>query len=409
MSKILIIGTVWPEPQSSAAGVRMIQLIKVFLNKGYEVIFASSSKHSDNSFNLRELNVIEITIKLNDSSFNDFVSHLKPSVVLFDRYMIEEQFGWRIAECVPKALRILDTEDLHCLRKGREASFKDQKLFDNSYLFRDIAKREIASIYRCDFSLIISEAEMKILLNNFKIPKFLLHYLPFLIDELTETDKNRLPDFNERKDFVTIGNFLHPPNMDSLIYLKNFIWPKIKTKLKNTKLFVYGAYASEKSMQYQDRLNGLYVKGFGDNANQILSHAKICLAPLRFGAGLKGKFFDAMINGTPFITTSIGAEGILEENMEYDFVSNNIDDLVDKAVTLYQHEEKWKQQQKMGFSILNKKFKKTDHVEAFLNKLEEAIEKREVNRLNNFIGSMLYFHTIQSTKYMSRWIEAKNK
>ena len=76
---------------------------------------------------------------------------------MFDRFMVEEQFGWRVAEQCPNALRILDTEDLHCLRKGREKAIKDQALFDKSYLFNDISKREIASIYRCDLSLLFQK------------------------------------------------------------------------------------------------------------------------------------------------------------------------------------------------------------------------------------------------------------
>ena len=170
MPKLLIIGFVWPEPKSSAAGSRMMQLIHLFLSEGYQITFASACAKSENAFNLHSLGVTQTEIELNNSSFDDFILNLKPDIVLFDRFMMEEQFGWRVTEHCPKALRILDTEDLHCLRKAREQAFKDNQPCDKTYLFRDIAKREIASIYRSDLSLMISEAEMAILKDEFGVP-----------------------------------------------------------------------------------------------------------------------------------------------------------------------------------------------------------------------------------------------
>ena len=119
----------WPEPKSSAAGSRMMQLINVFLSEGYAITFASPCAKSENAFNLDSLGVTQKEIELNNSSFDDFISELKPDIVVYDRFMIEEQFGWRVVENCPEALRILDTEDLHCLRKGREQAFKDKKTF----------------------------------------------------------------------------------------------------------------------------------------------------------------------------------------------------------------------------------------------------------------------------------------
>src|SRR5210317_2247652 len=120
MKNLLIIGFVWPEPKSSAAGSRMMQLIDIFLSNNYKITFASSCAKKDNAFELRSLGIDEAAIELNNPSFDVFVKNLNPEIVLFDRFMIEEQFGWRVTEQCPNALKILDTEDLHCLRKGRE-------------------------------------------------------------------------------------------------------------------------------------------------------------------------------------------------------------------------------------------------------------------------------------------------
>lgn len=408
MPKLLIIGFVWPEPKSSAAGSRMLQLIHLFLSQGYQITFASACSKTEKAFNLEALGVNQVVIKLNDSSFDNFISKLKPDVVLFDRFMIEEQFGWRVFDNCPEALRILDTEDLHSLRKGREQAYKDQKPFNNAYLFRDVAKREIASIYRCDLSLMISEAEISILKNEFGVPENLLHYLPFLIEDLKNDDIEKLPKYYERKHFVTIGNFLHPPNLDSVKFLKETVWPKIRVKLKDVEMHIYGAYISDKAKQYQDTKNRLFINGFAENVNDVLASARVCLSPLQFGAGLKGKFFDAMHNGTPFVTTFTGAEGIVNPDIKYDFISDSVDDIVNHAVMLYQNMETWQKQQDLGFSILSERFNKTIHSRRFLNRLENLIANKQIYRLQNFTGAMLNFHTMQSTKYMSRWIEEKN-
>jgi len=407
MPKLLIIGFVWPEPKSSAAGSRMMQLIHLFLAEGYTITFASPCAKSDNAINLEDLGVTQTSIELNSTLFDDFVLQLKPDVVIFDRFMMEEQFGWRVAQNCPDALRILDTEDLHCLRKAREQANKENESLSKSYLFRDIAKREIASIYRSDISLIISEAKMSLLQSEFSVPERIIHYLPFLINAVTEDDKETLPLFNNRKHFVTIGNFKHTPNLDSVRFLKEEIWPKIRAQLKDAELHVYGAYASEKAKQYNDEKNGLFIQGFADNVNDVMQKARVCLSPLRFGAGVKGKFFDAMKNGTPFITSKVGAEGIF--NADENYIVNEVDDIVKIAVALYNDEAPWLQQQELGFNIIEKKFNKTFHVRRFLNKLEDSLTNKETYRLNNFTGAMLNFHTMQSTKYMSRWIEEKNK
>ena len=220
MRKLLIIGHHFPEPKSSAAGSRMLQIIDCFLKDDYAITFACASTKNENAFDLASLNIDEVSIQLNHSSFDDFIKHLKPNVVLFDRFMTEEQFGWRVAENCPDALRILDTEDLHCLRKGRHQALKDKKFFDKNYLFNETAKREIASIFRCDISLIISEAEMTILKNDFKVNESLLYYLPFLLDSISKDVQSQLPKFKNRQHFITIGNFIHKPNYDAFRYLK---------------------------------------------------------------------------------------------------------------------------------------------------------------------------------------------
>ena len=406
---LLIIGFVWPEPKSSAAGSRMLQLIEAFQLNDYKITFASPCTKSDNAFDLESIDVTPSTIKLNNSSFDTFVKNLNPDVVLFDRFMMEEQFGWRISEQCPNALRVLDTEDLHSLRKGRQQAFKDGKTFDDSYLFSDIAKREIASIYRCDLSLMISEAEMDILKQQFKVDESLLLYAPFMLEPISKSHSENLPKYDFRNHFITIGNFLHDPNYNAVLYLKETIWPLIRAKLPQAELHVYGAYASQKVNQLHNEKEGFLIKGFAENVDSVMKNAKVCLVPVRFGAGLKGKIVDAMKNGTPVVTTSIGAEGMYGNLEPNAFIEDNPEAFAIKSVQLFEDENSWRAFQVNGFNVINNRFDKNKLQKILLNKISKIASQLKQHRMNNFTGQMLQHHALQSTKFMSKWIEEKHK
>ena len=111
----------------------------------------------------------------------------------------------------------------------------------------------------------------------------------------------------------------------------------------------------------------------------------------------------------PFITTSIGAEGILDLKQTYNFVTDDISGMIDYVVQLYNSEELWASQQSLGFNILSKKFNKSIHLAKLSDKLNQIIASMHEHRLSNFTGLMLQHHAMQSTMYMSRWIEEKNK
>src|SRR5690606_37298674 len=136
--------------------------------------FASAAQKTERSSVFAE-DVFTHDILLNEDSFNEWIKKLQPQIVVYDRYMIEEQYGWRVRKECPHTITILDTEDLHFVRKAREMAFKKQQEIN---FFTDDAKRELASILRCDLSLIISKEEMKIL-ESFQIPTEKLVYLPF--------------------------------------------------------------------------------------------------------------------------------------------------------------------------------------------------------------------------------------
>lgn len=409
MKNLLIIGFVWPEPNSTAAGSRMLQLIDLFQKNDFSITFVCAASKTKNSFGLDKLNIQTFDILLNDSSFDALIKEINPDTVLFDRFLAEEQFGWRIAENCPEAIRILDTEDLHLLRKARQVAYQNNGKVSLKHLASDLAKREIASIYRCDLTLIISKYEMNLLKKTFKIDESLLHYVPFLLNELNLETLHSYPDFKDRNHFISIGNFKHEPNWNSVLYLKTVIWPLIREKLPKAQLHIYGAYATEKVMQLQNKKEGFIIKGWAKSTVESFTNAKVCLAPLQFGAGLKGKLIDAMLFGTPSVTTNIGAEAMHAKLPWNGFIADNPTEFALKSIELYTDENLWKNAQLKGVEIINTCYPKEKYEGKLLNKIDDIQKNIVQHRLKNFIGAILLHHTIQSTKYMSKWIEKKNK
>ena len=407
MNSLLIIGQTFPEPTTTAAGGRMLQLIEMFTSHGYGITFASSASSSEKSFNLNSIGVTTQQIAINDSSFDDFVRQLNPTLVLFDRFITEEQFAWRVTQSCPKALKILDTEDLHFLRKARQQALKDATDVKDANLFTETAKREIASILRCDLSLIISEFEMKLLADTFAVSKEILYYLPFMVTKLP--DSSNFPEFEQRNNFMTIGNLLHGPNVDSVLYLKKEIWPLIKKQLPQAQLYIYGNYAPQHILELHNQKQGFYIMGWADSVAHVMQKARVCLAPLRFGAGLKGKLLDAMLYGTPGVTTSIGAEGMYGDLLTPGVIADTPEAFAEFSVAIYSDKIKWQQNAQRGVEIIKARYNGKAIAKDFMTRLDALKINLKLHRQSHFVGQILQHHSLQASKYLSKWIEEKNK
>lgn len=405
MLKILFIGLVWPEPTSSAAGWRMLHLVRLF-SGSYEVHFASAASKSEYSQDMSSMRVKEHHIQLNDSSFDEFVQRLQPSIVVFDRFMVEEQFGWRVAQQCPYALRVLDTEDLHFVRLARQEAVKKGTPLDYD---TDVAKRELAAILRSDLSLIISKAEENLLFNDFSVSRERVFYLPFQEEHVDIGHADSLPSYEQRTNFVFIGNFIHEPNWQTVVHLKQKVWPRIRKAEPKAELHIFGAYASDKVFQLHKPQDGFFIKGRADNARQTVGRYRVLLAPIPFGAGAKGKLVDAMWAGTPSVSTHIGVEGMQDGHDWAGFVTDDVQCFVDRSIDLYRNPTLWKEKQKVGFDLFNRLYGDQSHSKELLKLVVKIRENLDQFRNRNFVGKILMHHSLQSTKYMALWIEAKNK
>ena len=422
-TRVLVIGYVWPEPKSSAAGGYVMQLLGTFLQQGWDVTFSSPAGPGEHQEDLTALGIREVPIELNNSSFDAFVSQLAPDIVLFQQFMMEEQIGWRVEKHCPGALRVLGTQDLQSLRHARHQRLKDRlKASDDDNDFSDLfapalreefelmaetdmAKREIAALYRCDLNLMISEVEIELLVEQFKVPRSLLHWCPLTVEPSSAPSA----PFETRAHFLSIGNFRHAPNWDAVLWMKTTVWPLIRQQLPTAQLHIYGAYTPPKATALHNATQGFHVLNWAQDALQVMTAARVLLAPLRFGAGIKGKILDAMICGTPNVTTPIGAEGMHGEAAWPGAVTRTAQAFADQAVQLYRDETRWRNAQQLGLALLSERYRQSVHGPALIERLMQVRQHLEQLRRDNFTGSMLRHHQHKSTQYMAQWIEAKNR
>jgi len=383
----------------------MMSILRQFSQQNWQVEFATPSQATDHMIDLAAEGISSQKITLNCDSFDRYITDYQPDIVMFDRFMMEEQFGWRVEKNCPTAVKILETVDLQCLRDARHKALKADRQMTQVDLFSDTAKREIAAILRCDLSLIISDFEMDLLQNTFKVDASLLHHIPFMVD-INKLATTTLA-FNERKHFITIGNFRHAPNWDLVLYLQE-IWPLIRQQIPSAELHIYGSYPPPKATALHNPKKGFLIKGWAEDALEVMQQARLCLAPIRFGAGIKGKLLDAMLMQTPSVTTSIGSEGMHNDEAWPGKIADDITEFVEAAVHLYTSEPVWRDAQQQAETLITSYFDGEKIGAQLIAKITDIEQNLAQHRLTNFTGSMLRHHTMASTKYMSQWIAAKN-
>ena len=399
--RALLIAKQWPEPDSTAAGRRTLDILDLFAEAGYQVEIASPAQPTPFQ---AKTGYGEHQIEVNDSGFDDWVRSINPTLVIYDRFMMEEQFGWRVREQCPHAVTLLDTSDFHSLREARHEALKNGEAVN---LFHPVAEREVAAMARCDLTVMISQVEVELLKQHFCLPAWQLHYLPFLVRELP--DPKSLPGFDERQHLVMIGGFKHAPNRDATSWFAQEVWPRLHELLPGVECHIYGAYSDHAMHRLSDPRTGLRVHGRAENALATLARYRLNLAPLRFGAGQKGKILEGWLSGTPTVTTPIGAESMAAEDAWGYALNDNPEQFAATVAQLYRNEPEWIVVRDAGLHALERGFSYSDHAGAFIQRVEQITENLEAHRNRNIWGRILRRTEHRAEEFMSRWIEAKNQ
>lgn len=297
--KLLIIAYLWPESKTTAAGEHLLALIQSFINAEYQVHLGCTAEKTPLGDSFIEDAIKVHKIALNCHSFDELLLDLRPEVVLFDRFISEEQFGWRVYKNLPQCLTLLNTEDLHSLRLSRSKGKEEE------WETTDTFKREIASFYRVDKILIISREEINKLTALLPNIGSKLIYAPLIIARREGAAIiNRKP-----WSFVFFGSGKHPGNKATLQRIVE-MWPNILHIQPESSLIIFGAYYPESLINKANKLKQVSFIGWVADLDTVLLNYQFLLSPTPFGAGLKGKVLKSINNGMICLCSSIASEGI---------------------------------------------------------------------------------------------------
>lgn len=219
---------------------------------------------------------------------------------------IAEQFLTDLKQVSPRPRLIYFGVDLHYLRVSREAALKkSRKLAREADGWK---RREFAIFRQVDTICFPSQVEINEIRSE--MPNADLRATPlYVLDEPTPTSSYR---HAERKDLLFVGGFNHPPNEDAVRWFCAEVLPQLSAEVPELRLHIVGSHASPRV--HELRSSSVIVHGFRSDAElgDLYGQVRVVVAPLRFGAGVKGKVLEALNYAVPVVTTSVGAEGLPE-------------------------------------------------------------------------------------------------
>ncbi|CAH0493385.1 unnamed protein product [Peronospora farinosa] len=416
--KAIVTGSVWPERTSSAAGVRSADIIRVLQERGFHVLCVAPSRLNDHTARLEEEDGVScIQADANTDAFQKLLLETMPQLVIFDRFIAEEMYGWQAKKYSPEALRVLDLQDLHFVRRAREFAVTKygttlEDTLDGARLnispVEKLAIRELASIHRSDLTLYVSDFERDLLISRFQVPDVSLHRCDFFYPQIQTSN---LRAFGDRKDIAFIGSFKHSPNVDAVEWTKKTILPMFRSIGGDAEVHVYGSYGKTKRFaKLDDPKQGFFMKGFARDAHETLSQYRLSIAPLRFGAGIKGKIADSWFVGTPCVSTSIGAEGMISETTPWGgSIANDPRAFAREMLQLYDDELRWTCAKDAGVAACSTRYDWSRNADSLMECVERALNEKKSLREQNWMGRILWSEKFRATEYMSRYIRMKNE
>jgi GT2 family glycosyltransferase/glycosyltransferase involved in cell wall biosynthesis len=331
--RVLIVDATTPHPDEDSGSVRMVNLMRVLGSLGHKVSFFAENRSFDGRYTeaLQQLGV-EV---LYHPWMPDPTRWLREQGAAFDAVLISRHYiAAPLVDAVrrhaPKARLVFDTVDLHYLREEREAA-----LADRDDLRRQAATTKLAElrlIRQSDVTLVVSPIEQELLQRE--IPGARIEVLSNVHEVV-----GRRAGFHERKDLFFVGGFQHPPNIDAMLWFVHAVWPQIAGALPDARFHIVGskmpdaikALASER----------VVVHGFLPSLDAMLDGCRLSVAPLRYGAGVKGKVNQSMAHGQPVVATTVAAEGMYLKHGTDVLVADDADAFAREVIRLYTDEPLW--------------------------------------------------------------------
>jgi GT2 family glycosyltransferase len=357
---ILVIDHYVPYYDRDAGSRSTFQYLQLFVELGHKVIFMPDNFYSEEPYagTLRKLGIELLTGHWYAENWQVW---LRDSVQYIDciylhRPHISELYIDVINQMTPRPRVVYFGHDLHYLRKSREA-----EVFDSKALGKEAAdwkRRELALFKKVDLVIypsVIEVEEVKPYCNHVQV-------IPLNIYPSIE----KFSTVEGRKQLLFIGGFGHPPNTDGLIWFVSQVLPLINKVDPSIELKVVGSNASEQIKSLASDSVEILGRLSDEELSLLYETIRVAVVPLRFGAGIKGKVIEAMYNGVPVVTTSIGAEG-LPCNSDYLLCCDEPKEFADAVLSLYTNDDQWRNKVEAGFAAVGKYFSRDTAVKALDN------------------------------------------
>lgn len=331
--RILIIDATTPEPDKDSGSVRLTNLMQCCRELGYGVTFFADNRDYAGSYS-RDLQKSGIEVLYHPwlDSLHDFFRDRgnEFDYIFVSRHYIAINYISLLKRYCPEAQFIFDTVDLHYLREQRLADLEQSLPLKR--VAQQTRRAELSVIKEADATLVVSTVEKSVLKDD--APGEKVHILSN-IHEVPGRDK----EFADRKDIYFVGGYQHPPNVDAACWFVNDIWPLIHKQLPQMRFHLIGSKAPERIRSLSG--DGVVFHGFVESLDPFLSDCRLAVAPLRYGAGVKGKVNMSMAHGQPVVATPAAVEGMFAEHERELLVANDAESFAAEVVRLYQDEELW--------------------------------------------------------------------
>jgi len=331
--RVLIIDAYTPEPDQDSGSLRLRYLFDCFQQLGYGVSFFADNRGYAGQYS-SELQKSGVEVLFNPwiESLQDFFRERGRDFdfIMISRHYVAANYLSLIQRYCPQAKFIFDTVDLHYLREQRLAEL------ENSLPLRRTAaqtrRSELAVIRQAAATLVVSEAEKAVLAEDAPQARV------FVLSNIHRVSA-RQQDFSTRKDILFIGGYQHPPNIDAAQWFVGSIWPLIREQLPDARFHLIGSKAPDTVRALQG--NGVEFHGYVKDLEPWLNGCRLAVAPLRYGAGVKGKVNLSMSHGQPVVATTMAVEGLYARPGRDVLVADSAQDFAAAVVRLYSDEPLW--------------------------------------------------------------------
>ncbi len=347
--RLLVIDATVPTPDQDSGSLRLVNLMRCAQALGCKVSFIADNRRHEGRYT-EALQALGIEAWYGPLA-QDPVAFLEGQGRLFDSVWVSRHYvasAWMplLRRYAPQARILFDTVDLHFLRERRLAELeRDPALARAAERTRE---SELACIREADLTVVVSPFERELLATE-------APGRPVTVISNVHAVRGRQRGFAEREGLLFVGGYQHPPNVDAALWLVTEVLPRVRAALPEVELHLVGSKAPPEVVAL-GKTPGVRFHGQLPTLEALLDGCRIALAPLRYGAGVKGKINQAMASGLPVVATAIAAEGMALRNGVDVLIADSAEDFAAAVIRLYRDETLWLKLSEAGLANVERFF-----------------------------------------------------